>query len=763
MRAIGPNKIEEKKPGFFAKFFKWLISPISLMLLAAAGLSFFSGKIFDFYFILFLMALNFFVSFWQEKKADNAIQKLQETLLVKVKVMRDGAWTTLDSAFLVPGDVIQIGVGNIIPADIRILSASNLFINEAALTGESLPQEKLPKDNVYSGAFVVTGMAEAEVQATGKNTYFNKTLLMVDNVAQRSLLEQDILRIAKFLSILSLVAVVILTAVFMLTKASFLDTLTLDLSLVIAGIPISLPTVITLIISLGIVALTKKGAVVRRLSSLQDLANVDLLFTDKTGTLTKNEITVHGVKAYDANEEKVILYALLAEAEDKDNPITRAISKKADELKLEAGTYETLNFIPADSTRKRSSASVESKSDGKIFISSGAPQIIEKFCALDEERKKRFEKDIEEAAQAGYRSLAVAINTKDNVEKDMQLVGLVMLSDTLRKEAKSVIRFLDENGVDVRMLTGDHKAIGERVGKELGLAPEQIFSEILPEDKYNFVNAAKGKHIVAVTGDGVNDLPAVKSADVGIAVSNAVDALKSSADIVLLLSSISVIKDAIIEARKIFARVYSYSVYRISESFRLIITIAVLGLIYHDYPLLPIQLILLALLNDIPIISLAYDRVKVATKPAKINVRERFILSTLFGLTGVANSLILFFIMLHWTHLSWDMIQTIFFLKLAISGHLLIYVAHTKERWWKFLPSRQVILATLGTQAVATVLALTGTFVSKVPIEWVIIVWIWSFFWMQVSEVTKVLADRIFKKRDADEVALASVLANPGK
>ncbi|MDD5464681.1 MAG: HAD-IC family P-type ATPase, partial [Candidatus Moranbacteria bacterium] len=318
--------------------------------------------------------------------------------------------------------------------------------------------------------------------------------------------------------------------------------------------------------------------------------------------------------------------------------------------------------------------------------------------------------------------------------------------DTLHEEAKGVLEFLRKNKVEVRMFTGDHRAIGERIGKELGLKKSQIFSEILPKDKYELINEAKKKHVVAATGDGVNDLPAIKSANVGIAVSNAVDALKSSADIVLLNSSIAVIKDAIIEARKIFSRVYSYSVYRISESFRLIITIAILGIVYKTYPLTPIQLIILALLNDIPIISLAFNRVKAASIPAKIDVRGRFILSSLFGLVGVVNSLLLFAIMTQFLHLDWNDIQTIFFLKLAVSGHLLIYVAHTEERWYKFLPSKEVILATLATQLIATFMAYEGIFVNKISVNWIIFVWIWAIFWMQVGELVKVFVKKFIKK-----------------
>ena len=272
------------------------------------------------------------------------------------------------------------------------------------------------------------------------------------------------------------------------------------------------------------------------------------------------------------------------------------------------------------------------------------------------------------------------------------------------------------------------------------------FAEILPEDKFHLVQQAKKFFIVASNGDGVNDLPAIKAANVGIAVKNAVTALKATADIVLLSDGISVIRDAIIESRKIFERLYTYSLYRISESLRLIITITVLGILYRVYPLTALQIIVIALLNDIPIISLASDRVNIANRPAKINAKSRFTLSSLYGFVGIVESLVLFFIIRNILHLDWGIIQTMYFLKLTVSGHMLIYVAHTKQRWWKFLPGKGVIWATSLTQLVSTLLALTGFLMpSNIPIIFVILVWIWSFGWMQIAEIVKVLHQRYTK------------------
>ncbi len=739
----GPNTIEEKKTLFIVKLFRWIVSPISLMLIAAAILSYVAGKYFDVWFIVGLMMLNLGVTFWQEHKADAAIEKLKEHLTTQVRVLRDGVWTAMPSSNIVPGDVIKLFGGNIVSADVQLQDIVHLSINDAAVTGESLPQEKKVGDTLYAGSFVVSGQAVATVTATGSHTYFGKTLLSVQKTSRRSILEQDILRISKFLSLASVVVVVLLTGLFLWYRIALVNILTLDLSLVIAGIPISLPTVMTLIISLGVLELSKKNVIVKRLSSLEDLANVQVLFSDKTGTLTKNEIHVTNIIAYGTSEESIIRAAALASIKDDESSINKAILDKARDMRIAVNEKDVISFIPADSERKRSFAVVMSEGVNEA-ISVGAPQIIASLCAMHADT---FDTDVEHAAKQGYRSLAVAVKEGSSQEQGMRMIGILLISDILRDDAKNVVEFLRANGVDVRMVTGDHRAIGERIAQDVGIAPDKVYAEILPADKLKLVEAEKKQAVVAATGDGINDLPAIKTADVGIAVSNAVDALKSGADIVLLSSGIGVIKDAIIEARKIFARLYTYSIYRMSESFRLIVTIAVLGIIYHTYPLEPLQLILLAFLNDVPIISLAVDRVTVVSKPSTIRVADRFILSALYGLTGIANSLVLFFIIKDIVHLPWNIIETIFFLKLAISGHMLVYVAHTKERWWRFLPSKAVILATAGTQVVATLFALVGIFMPAIPVIWIVVVWVWAFGWMQISELAKMFHKKYIRPR----------------
>lgn len=758
LKREGYNEIPERKEPLVSKIAKRIASPVSLMLLFAAILSLISGKAFDFFFILFLLVLNVGITVWQEHKADSAIEKLNEHLATPVKALRDGAWQTIGARLLVPRDVIELHAGNIVPADAKVISGHNASANEASLTGESLPKEKGPESTLYSGSFLASGLATAEVVATGARTYFGKTLDKIDTAPSKSALEKDILRISRFLSLLALAAVAVLTALLFLHHAAWVDILRLDLSLAIAGVPISLPAVMALIIAFGVIGLSKKDVVVRKLSALEELANTDLLLTDKTGTLTKNRIVVNQVIGYGQWEKgDVARLAALVASNDPGDLIDQA---------LLAGTAfakpEVVSYVPADSKRKHSTLTCKDGGSLKT-IALGAPQVVEALCDLAPQARAQLGKDVEAWAARGYRTLALAV-AEGAREERMALAGIFALSDELREDALPVVEFLNDNGIEVVMVTGDNRAIAREIAAELHIggsrviargelgAPgfgrltaqdfreTQAFSEILPEDKYELVKRAKEFYTVATNGDGVNDLPALRAANVSFAVKNAVDALKAAADIVLLSDGIGVMRDAFIEGRKIFARLYSYSLYRISESFRLIVTILLLGLITGTYPLSPLQLILIALLNDIPIISLAFNRVKLANRPSKIDVRAQFAQSLLYGLVGIANSMLLFFFAAYYLHAPLAVIETIFFLKLTVSGHLLIYVAHTKERWYRYLPSREVILATTCTQAIATFLALTGFLMpAAAPWKLVLLVWAWSFFFMQISEAVKCL------------------------
>lgn len=756
LEKYGRNEIPEEKKDYFRKIIRWFISPIGIMLMTADVLTLIAKKTFDFYFILILILLNLFISLWHEHKADEAIKKLREDLRFKVRALRDGQWSWVASTELVVGDLLELQVGDIVPADIKIVQATNLSANEAVLTGESLPKEKQNGETLYSGSSLMTGQGRGIVTAIGTNTYFGKTLALIEKPDRRSFLENDILSIARFLIILSLASVVIITIFSIIRAVPLVDTIVLDLSLVIAGIPISLPTVMTLIINLGALHLARKKVIVRRLSSLADLANVTLLLTDKTGTLTANRISIERVITYRSQTEDELLYlAAIGLPRPAIGAIDRAILERSGEYRP-AVAAEVRQYIPADSERKHTTTTLKQGDKIKV-VSVGAPQVILQLSRTSNAERQIINTDIEKAAKQGFRAIAVALGEGATEEKDLQFLGLILLFDPLIDDASEAIKFLGSQGTSVKILTGDHQAIGEQITEKLGLFGKVVprnafdwnnlsdekfqeiatFTEILPEDKYRLAVFANKKYVLAVAGDGINDLPAMRIANVSIAVHNAVNAVKGASDIVLLSNGVGVIKDAVIEARRIFMRLSTYALYRISESFRVIFSLLILGLIFTNFPLTAVQLIVLALLNDVPIITLAFNRTTIPSRPAKIHAKRRFIRGSLFGLVGLVNSLIVVFALSRWLQVDWETIQTIFFLKLTVSGHMLIYVAHTEKRWYKYLPSRSVIIATSLTQLLASIMALSGIFMHPISVGWVLLIWGWAFFWMQISELMK--------------------------
>lgn len=761
----GPNVIKQKKPSPLGRLVTWVASPMSFMFAAAAGLSLWSGQDADAGIIAVLFLMNIGVGAWHEAKADTAIEELEKKLAVIVKAKRDGVWTHIPSAAIVPGDIVELSIGDLIPADITFMSAVNVSVNEAVITGESLPKQKSAGDGGYSGAYISTGLGQAIVTETGTHTYFGTTVSMVEAGHRASALEKDIISVSKFLSVVSIALMLVLSAVLFLAGKALTDIATLDVSMLIAGIPVALPTVMTLIISVGVVELARRNAIVRRLSSLEDLANVNLLLSDKTGTLTENRITVEkmvplaaaGSQTAFMSEAEIWALATAAAPQVEENPLDEAINAKSRELSVPARAI--LDFIPGDSERKRTTIFFSDKGVRRA-AALGAAETIAELSIMGDEVRRIYDSTVAQAAAEGFRVLALALSDNEKEER-MRPLAVFFLADAVRAEAKDAVAFMNVHGIAVKMVTGDGRDVAAHVAHNLGIAGRIVgraefvdgrglarsdfaglagFAEVMPKDKYDLVMMAKTAtppYVVAVTGDGVNDVPPVKAADVGIAVSNAVDALKGAADIVLSSTGIAVIKDAIVEARTIFVRLYNYSVYRISESFRLIVTIAVIGVIFGTYPLTPVQIILIALLNDVPIISLAYDRVAVPQAPASVNARRRFTLSTLFGSVGIVNSLLLLWVAHSFLHLPWEMIQTMFFLKLTVGGHMLVYLVHTEKPWYRFLPSKQVLWATSITQAIATILAVAGIFVAAITWQYALFVWVWAFFWMQVSELVK--------------------------
>ncbi|MEJ2196616.1 MAG: plasma-membrane proton-efflux P-type ATPase, partial [Ignavibacteriaceae bacterium] len=622
LKKRGFNEIIEKKANPILNFLSYFWGPIPVMIEIAAILSLLIRHYTDFFIILVLLLMNILISFWHNSKASNAIEMLKKKLSPYARVKRDNDWKTIPSRELVIGDVIRLRLGDIVPADVKIIDGDYLECDESALTGESMSVIKKLWDAAYSGSVVVRGECNAVVTATASNTYFGKTAKLVEQKDTKSHFEKAVIRIGNFLIVMALLLVAIIIIVSLFRHDNLLETLRFAMILTVASIPVALPAVLTITMAIGAIKLTKRGAIVSKLASIEELAGMDILCSDKTGTLTKNQLTIGepvSTGEFDVNE--VILYAALASKKEDNDQIDNAILNKLDENKLlkeNIKSFNKLKFTPFDPVVKRAEATVQDRSGNIIKITKGATQVIIELCKDEINNEKDYEKKINEFAKMGYRVIGVASSYN---EKGWSLVGFIPLYDPPRDDAKETIKEAQESGIDVKMITGDNLAIARQISSKLGLksnilssknikdkdvriVEEEIekadgFAEVFPEHKFMIVKEfQKLNHIVGMTGDGVNDAPALKKADCGIAVAGATDAAKSAASIVLTEAGISTIIDALKESRKIFQRMKSYSIYRIAETVRVLFFIALSILAFNFYPVTAVMIVLLALLND---------------------------------------------------------------------------------------------------------------------------------------------------------------------
>ena len=595
--------------------------------------------------------------------------------------------------------------------------------------------------------------------------YFGKTAELVQEAHTVSHFQRAVLKIGDYLIVLAvvLVAVIIFAAIF--RGDPILTTLQFALVLTVAAIPVAMPTVLSVTMAVGARLLAKKQAIVTRLSAIEELAGVDILCSDKTGTLTQNKLTLGDpFSVNDIPADQVILNAALASRADDKDTIDLAVlgGLKSDVLK----GFQVVHFQPFDPVHKRTEATVKG-SDGKEFkVAKGAPQVILELSANTAQVKPAVDKAVNEFAARGFRSLGVA---RADGEGKWQFLGVLPLFDPPRDDAKATIATAREMGVSVKMVTGDALAIARETAKKLGMGTNILdasgfgdakrqetaalaesiekadgFAQVFPEHKFHIVDVLQqGGHIVGMTGDGVNDAPALKKADCGIAVSGATDAARAASAIVLMTPGLSVIIDAIKESRKIFQRMNSYAIYRIAETLRVLLFMTLSILIFNFYPLTAVMIVMLALLNDGAILSIAYDNVHYKDAPEAWNMRLVLGIATVLGLVGPLAAFGLFYLGDRVFHLDHPHLQTLMYLMLSVAGHLTIFQTRTRGPFWSIRPARILWVAVLGTQVLATLIAVYGLFMTPLGWSWALFVWGYALAWFLVSDRVKLVAYRI--------------------
>ncbi|HEX4047293.1 MAG TPA: plasma-membrane proton-efflux P-type ATPase [Elusimicrobiota bacterium] len=762
----GPNEIPERKESGLFRLLGYFWGPIPWMIEAAAALSAAVRHWADLIIILVLLLSNAAVGFWEEYQAGNAIAALKAKLALRARARRDGAWTGVAARELVPGDVIRLRIGDIVPADARLLDGDPVEVDQSALTGESLPVERKAGEGVYSGSILKLGEIDAVVYATGVGTFFGKTAQLVEGARSVSHFQKAVLKIGDYLIALAVALVALILVVAVFRHDPLMTTLEFALVLTVAAIPVAMPTVLSVTMAAGARVLAAKQAIVSRLAAVEELAGIDILCSDKTGTLTQNKLVLGVPFAVGgAAPDAVIRAAALASrAEDQDS-IDLAVLAGAKGADLGG---EVSHFTPFDPVGKRTEASVMETTGGSFRVSKGAVQVILALAADRDGVSAAVGRAVEGFAAKGYRSLGVARAEGDG---PWRFLGVLPLFDAPREDSRSTIAEARAMGIEVKMLTGDQLAIAREMARQLDLGTSILdaemlgdvaahetartaeaiekadgFAQVYPEHKYHIVDVLQRRgHIVGMTGDGVNDAPALKKADAGIAVSGATDAARAAADIVLLTPGLSVIVDAVKESRKIFQRMNSYAIYRIAETIRVLLFMTASILVFNFYPVTAVMIVLLALLNDGAILSIAYDRVLYSDRPERWDMRLVLGVSTILGVAGVFASFGLFYLGERVFHLNRDTIQSLMYLKLSVAGHMTIFVTRTRGPFWSTRPSRVLLAAVVGTQILATLITVYGFLMSPIGWGWAAAVWGYALAWFLVNDRIKLGAYRLLE------------------
>ncbi len=771
LATFGQNALEEHDIPLWKRLITYFWGPIPWMIEAAALLSAINGDWKSFGVIFAMLLINGGIGFWEEKGANDALKALKQQLALKARVLRDGKWQGIDAANLVPGDVLRIRLGDILPADIKLVSGDYLSVDQSALTGESLPVNKKAGDIAYSGTIAKQGEMVGLVYATGSQTFFGQTAKLVAHAAPVSHFQKAVLQIGNFLIILAITLSVVLIIVELSRGLPFLTLLTFILVVVVASIPVAMPAVLSVTMALGALALSRMKAIVSKLTSIEEMAGVDILCSDKTGTLTQNKITLGQSTLFQATEEQelILAAALASKAEDAD-AIDMAILHGLQNQET-LSQFQQKNFIPFDPVSKRTQATIEDPKGPSFLVTKGAPQIVMAMAHLTEEEQRKAQQVIEEFAAKGFRTLGVARSNDEG--KNWIFLGILSLFDPPREDSKATILDAQAHGIEVKMVTGDHQAIASEIAGQLhlgthilpvddrlsafakgGSLPQELgdeiehadgFAQVFPEHKYAIVKALQERgHIVAMTGDGVNDAPALKQADVGIAVSGATDAARAAAALILTAPGLNVIVKAVEEARRIFERMTSYTVYRIAMTLDILFFVVAVMLIFNSYPLTAIMVVLLSLLDDIPIMTIAWDHTAIQKAPVHWEMGRVLVLSSAMGGLALGGTFGLYLIARHLSGLPLGEIQTVMFLQLIVGGHLMLFLTRTRGPFWRPpYPALILLLAIVGTQIVGVCIAGFGWLMPAIPWVTVGLVWAYNVLWMIVADFCKLGIHRL--------------------
>jgi len=735
LKIYGFNEIKAKEVSLFDVFWRQFKSPFFYLLFIAAIIALLIGELVDSFVVILFIVVNVVLGFFQEFRAEKAVSLLKKYIPLKTRVLRGGKEKTIEKRFLVPGDIVLLEAGNIIPADLRLIKVENFLIDESVLTGESAPVSKVSqpllkktaevfeaKNIIFAGTSIVSGKGEGVVIGTGKETIFGEITKIISGITRESSYEKNLLDFSKIIMKIVVSTIIVLFLINLLSRgtANFLTFLFFCIALIVSILPEALPVVVTFNLSRGALKMAKEKVVVKRLSAVEGLGDIEVLCTDKTGTLTENKLSLENINSSD--KEKCLLYGLLSspyikeEIESSLNPFDLALYKNASHRTRQSlRNFKEISEIPFDSFRLRNSTLMGDRGGNKILIVKGAPEIILRISSKFEGnfKKEKIIGEIRKEGREGKRALAVAfkefnkLNYSQNDEKDLTFLGYFSFTDPIKKTAKRAISLSRKLGLKIKILSGDSKEVSGAVAKEIGLIndPEKVilgaeldilskenfenaceefsvFARVSPETKLKIIQSLQRKYGVGFIGEGFNDAPALKTADVAIAVEGATDIAKEVSDVILLEKDLRVIVDGIKNGRDIFSNINKYIKCALASNFGNFYSIAVISLFITFLPMLPIQILLGNLLSDFPLIAVATDSIDVEElkRPRLYQLNKVLLLIILLAFVSTVFDFIFFGIFYKSQP---AIIQTLWFIESILTEILLIFAIRTRRLFFK--------------------------------------------------------------------------------
>lgn len=730
LQQYGPNEVRERPRSPWVALAGKLWGPVPWMLQAAAVLSLALGRTADALIILFLLVFNAAVGYLQEHRADNALALLRRRLAVNARVLRDGQWRLIAARELVPGDLVHVRAGDILPGDLRLLDG-HLLLDQSALTGEAFPREASPPAVAYAGSVVQRGEATGEVIATGPRTYFGRTAQLVQAARTVTHLEETIFAIVRYLVAIDLALVVAVLAYAAAVHLPVLDVVPFALMVLIASVPVALPATFTVAQALGALELSRRGVLVTRLSAVEEAAMMDVLCVDKTGTLTLNELALDVLDPCPPySPDRLLELAAVASDEASQDPIDLAILRAARQ-KRGPTPHERLSFTPFDPATRRTEALIR-EGTAVLKVVKGMPEVV---AGLIREPPPDLSRRVDTLASQGYRVIAVAAGP----DGALGMVGLAGFVDPPRPDSQELVRELGRLGVQIKMVTGDIAptalAIAGRVGigrracgshevrgeTAVPLDRCDIFAGVFPEEKYQLVRRLQREgHIVGMTGDGVNDAPALKRAEVGIAVSTATDVAKAAASIVLTSPGLVDIVTAIRSSRRTYQRMLTYTLNKIVKTLQVAVFLSAGFLLTGTFVATPFLIVLLLFANDFVTMSIATDRVGYSSRPDRWRIGSLVAAAGLLALGVLAESFLVLYLAMGVLHLELPRVQTMVFTMLVFSGQANVYLVRVRQHFWKVRPSGILLAASVGDILAVSFLAARGVLMAPLDL-WMVL------------------------------------------